>query len=397
MSGLRRYMIFGALLLVLYLVAQYTKPTTVNWTTTYLPEDKIPFGTYILRHHAKDVFPNSVQKVERRSVYEALKNANQGSTNYFIITARLNVAELDFKAMRKYMESGNNILIAAFQMDGALEDSLKIELGSDFDFQNKTKYPVNFTSPYLKRDMDYYFERGIAAQYFREMDTAKAVVLGKKYDQHPNLIQYRFGKGSLVLCPNPQLFTNYSLLNENGSDYVAKVFSYLPQAKTIIWDEYYTRPVANSQSVLRVLFSYDELRWAYYLALIGLVIFVLYEMKRRQRIIPILDPLKNSSVEFAQTIGRVYYQQRNHHDIIEKKISYFLAYLRNKYRIKTTEIDQEFEETLVKITGIDATLISQLMGYILAFNKADKKDKIDDRYLIEFNKLIEQFYKLDRL
>ncbi len=396
MNGLKRYMIFGGLLLVLYLIAQYTKPAEINWTTTYLPEDKNPFGTYILRQHANDIFPKAAQKVYQTNIYNTLKDLTKENSNYLIIASNLDVSEPDFKAMRKYMEAGNHIFIAAFHMDGALADSLKVELGSNFDAQNKTKYPINFTSPYLKRDMDYYFEKGIAAQYFSSIDTAKALVLGKKYDEHPNLIQYRFGKGALLLCPNPQLFTNYSLLNENGANYVAKVFSYLPQHKTLIWDEYYTRPVVNSQSVLRVLFSYEALRWAYYLALFGLVIFVLYEMKRRQRIIPILDPLKNSSVEFAQTIGRVYYQQRNHHDIIEKKISYFLEYLRNKYRIKTTELDQEFVETLTNITGVDPALISQLIGYILAFNQKDKKAKIDDQYLIAFNQLIEQFYKLDK-
>ncbi len=396
MNGLKRYMIFGGLLLVLYLIAQYTKPAEIDWTTTYLPEDKNPFGTYILRQHTKDIFPKTVQKVYQTNIYNTLGSLPQGSSNYLIIASNLDVSESDFKAMRKYMEAGNYILIAAFHMEGALADSLNIELGSNFDAQNKTKYPINFTSPYLKRDMDYYFEKGIAAQYFSSIDTAKALVLGRKYDEHPNLIQYRFGKGALLLCPNPQLFTNYSLLNENGANYVAKVFSYLPQSKTLIWDEYYTRPVVNSQSVLRVLFSYESLRWAYYLALFGLVVFVLYEMKRRQRIIPILDPLKNSSVEFAQTIGRVYYQQRNHHDIIEKKISYFLEYLRNKYRIKTTELDQEFVETLINITGVDSALISQLMGYILAFNQRDQKAKIDDQYLIAFNQLIEQFYKLDK-
>jgi len=396
MSGLRRYLIFGGLLLALYLVAQYTKPKPVNWETTYLPEDKIPFGTYILRKHANGLFPKAEQKIQRTDIYGSLKTFPKETSNYIIIASTLKVNALDFTIMRKYMEAGNHILIAAFQMDGVLEDSLKIASSSDFDFRYKTKYPINFTSPYLKRDMDYYFERGIAAQYFSKIDTAKALVLGRKYEQHPNLIQYRFGKGSLLLCPNPQLFTNYSLLNENGSDYVAKVFSYLPQAKAILWDEYYTRPIANSQSVLRVLFSYDELRWAYYLALFGLVIFVLYEMKRRQRIIPVLDPLKNSSVEFAQVVGRVYYQQRNHRDIIEKKINYFLEYLRNKYRLKTNELDSEFVENLVKITGIDEDFISQLIGYINAFNTADKTTKITDQDLIEFNKLIEQFNKLDR-
>lgn len=396
MNGLRRYFVFGVLLLVLYFMAQYTRPKPVNWEPTYLPEDKIPFGTYVLRKHASDLFPKAEQKTQRIDIYNSLKTPPKETANYIIIASVLKVNALDFTIMRKYMEAGNHILIAAFQIDGALKDSLKIRLGSDFDFQNRTKYPINFSSPHLKREMDYYFEKGIAAQYFSELDREKAVVLGKKYEQHPNLVQYRFGKGSLLLCPNPQLFTNYNLLNENGADYIAKVFSYLPQAKTILWDEYYTRPIANSQSVLRVLFSYDELRWAYYLALFGLLIFVLYEMKRRQRIIPVLDPLKNSSVEFAQVVGRVYYQQRNHRDIIEKKINYFLEYLRNKYRLKTTELDQEFVETLVKITGIDEDFISQLISYINAFNTADKTTKITDQDLIEFNKLIEKFYRFDR-
>ena len=395
MKGLTRYLIFGGLLLVLYLVAQYTKPQPVNWNTTYLPEDKIPFGTYILRNHAKDIFGNVPQHISTKDVYNTAKDTATGK-QYILIASRISLNKLDFIALRKFIAAGNHVFIAASQFGGFISDTLKLKLGSDFDFQNKTKYPINFTSPYVKRDMDYYFEKGIGAQYFREIDTAKAVVLGRKYEQHPNLVQYRFGKGTLMLCPNPGLFTNYNMLNQNGSEYVAKVFSYMPKAKAVIWDEYYTRPVANSKSVLRVLFSYDELRWAYYLALLGLVIFVLYEMKRRQRIIPVLEPLKNTSVEFAQVVGRVYYQQRNHHDIIEKKISYFLEYLRNKYRLKTTELDQEFVDTLVKITGIEADLIAQLIGYITAFDKMDKRTKVDDLYLIEFNKLIERFYKLDR-
>lgn len=395
MKGLTRYLIFGGLLLALYLVAQYTKPQPVNWNATYLPEDKIPFGTYILRNHAKDVFGNVPQRISTKDVYNTAKDTATG-TQYILIASRISLNKLDFSALHKFIAAGNHVFIAASQFGGVISDTLKLKLGSDFDFQNKTKYPINFTSPYVKRDMDYYFEKGIAAQYFREIDTAKAVVLGRKYEQHPNLVQYRFGNGTLMLCPNPGLFTNYNMLNENGSDYAAKVFSYMPKAKAVVWDEYYTRPVANSKSVLRVLFSYDELRWAYYLALIGLVIFVLYEMKRRQRIIPVLDPLKNTSVEFAQVVGRVYYQQRNHHDIIEKKINYFLEYIRNKYRLKTTELDQEFVDTLIKITGIEADLITQLMGYITAFDKMDSRTKVDDLYLIEFNKLIERFYKLDR-
>ncbi len=159
MKGLRRYFIFGGLLLLLYLLVQYTKPTPINWTTTYLSEDKIPFGTYILRNHIKDIFPKSEQKIQKEDIYNTLKTPPSGSSNYFIITSNLKTGKLDFTAMRKYMEAGNHIFIAAFQMDGALKDSLKLELGSDYGFHNKTKYPINFTSPYLKRELDYYFEK----------------------------------------------------------------------------------------------------------------------------------------------------------------------------------------------------------------------------------------------
>jgi hypothetical protein len=395
MNGLRKYLIFGAVLLGLYFVAQYTKPKPINWEKTFLPEDKIPFGTFVLRNQITDLFPKAEQSVAKGGVLSTLDATTKGTSNYIIIAANVQLNADELRAMKKYMQKGNHVFIAAFEMSGALEDSLNISLPGLRRFSKK-KFPINFTSPYLKRELDYYFDRGIAANYFASIDTAKALVLGRKYEQLPNLVRYQFGKGSLLLCADPQLFTNYSLLNENGADYAAKVFSYLPQAKEIIWDEHFSRPVVNSDSHFRVLFSYEQLRWAYYLALIGLVIFVLYEMKRRQRIIPIIDPLTNTSVEFAKVVGRVYYQQRNHNDIIDKKISYFLAYLRNKYRLKTSSLDEEFTASLIKITNIDQALIQQIIAFINGFEKLDKRNKTNDSYLIEFNKLIEQFYKLDR-
>lgn len=394
MKGLRWYLIICGVLLTAYLVAQYTRPKPINWTPTYLSEDKIPYGTYILRKQIGDLFPDAVVRTAHTPIYNALKEeATAPSSNYLIIASRVKIDKADLAEMIKYMQAGNHIFIAAFELNGEINKRLKLEIGSDFEFQNGTKYPINFVNPLLKREMDFYFERGISAQYFSKIDTAKAIVLGRKYEQKANFIQYRFGKGSLFILPNPQLLTNYSLLNENGAEYAAKALSYLPQVQQLVVDEYYTHPPQKDQSILRVLFKYDQLRWAYYIALLSLVVFVLYEMKRRQRIIPITDPLKNSSVEFAQVVGRVYYQQRNNKDIVEKKINYFLAYLRTKYRLKTAVLNQEFMETLYKLSGVDQNLIAQLIGLI---GMLGKEVKVSDHDLIELNKLIEQFYKKDQ-
>jgi len=392
-KGLRRYLIIGSILIVGYLVVQYFKPKPTNWAPTYLSEDKIPFGTYILRQRINDILPNTTIKTVQSAVYNNLKERPNGQSNYFIIASNLKVDKLDYREMVKYMQSGNNIFIAAFQIQGILLDTLKLQITSDFNFQNKRKYPINFVNPSLKRELDYYFDKGISGQYFLKADTTRAIVLGKKQDEYANFIQYKFGKGSLFILPNPQLLTNYSLLKEDGLDYAAKALSYLPKAETLIWDEHFTRPDQQDNSVLRVLFKYDELRWAYYIALFSLVAFILFEIKRRQRIIPVVERLKNTSVEFAEVVGRVYYQQRNNRDIAEKKVNYLLEYIRTKYRLKTLDLDQEFKIALINISSVSADIIDELLEEI-TYLKAGQMVK--DQQLIRLNKLIEQFYKQDQ-
>lgn len=393
MSGLKKYIIIGSVLIAAYLLAQYFKPTPTNWTPTYLVEDKIPFGTYILRQRITDVLPSTSVKTVKAAVYNNLAERPAGKSNYFIIGSMVNVDKLDYQQMVKYMEAGNHILIAAYQIRGVLADTLKLEITSDFSFQNKRKYPINFVNPSLKRELDYYFDKGISGQYFSTIDTAKAIVLGQKQNNSANFIQYKYGKGSLMILPNPQLLTNYSLLREDGADYAAKVFSYLPKAETLLWDEHFSRKNGNDGSVLRVLFKYEQLRWAYYIALLSLIVFVLYEIKRRQRIIPVIERPKNSSVEFVNVVGRVYYQQRNNRDIAEKKITYLLEYIRNKYRLKTTDLNKEFREALINKSGATADVIDDILDQI-KFIKAGQT--VRDDQLIRLNKNIEEFYRQDQ-
>jgi len=394
MKGFRKYLIIGSILIIAYLLAQYFKPTPTDWTATYLPEDKIPFGTYILKQRVKDIFPNTKIKTTQSPIYNTLKQTAGGQSNYLIIASNLKIDKVDYQEMLKYMQRGNNIFIAAFNIQGNLLNKLKLDISSDFSLQgNKRKYPINFVNPKLKRELDYYFDKGISDQYFNRLDTTKAIVLGQKQDSLANFVQYKFGKGSLFILPNPQLFTNYCLLREDGVDYASKALSYLPKAQTLIWDEYFTTPKVQDKSVLNVFFKYDQLRWAYYISIISLVIFVIYEVKRRQRIIPVIVRPKNTTVEFVEVVGKVYYQQRNNRDIAEKKISYLLEYIRSKYRLKTTEINQEFKENLIKRTGATEDTIEEIFNEI---NYLKAGHMVSDQQLISLNKIIEQFYKQDQ-
>jgi len=113
-------------------------------------------------------------------------------------------------------------------------------------------------------------------------------------------------------------------------------------------------------------------------------------MKRRQRIIPTIDPLKNTTVEFVNAVGQVYYEKRDNANIARKKIAYLLNYLREQYRLKTNALDTEFSETLAHKTGVDIAIAQQLVSQI-AFMSGQAR--VSDKELIELNNLIEKFYK----
>lgn len=386
MKDFKIYLLIASLILIGYVLVQYNKPKDADWTPTLNSADKIPFGTYIFYHQLNDIFPGAKITNNYRSAYRVFSDDSLSSSNYIIIAKTLKINKVDFKEMVKYIKRGNSVFIAAFEFGNYLEDTLKLTTGLEYA---KVNVGLNFTNSHLKQARDYAFRADISNQYFKEFDTTRAVVLGQNENEHCNFLRFSYGKGYLYVCANPQLFTNYNLLNKRGSDYVQKAISYLPVQSNIYWDEYQNGNVEMDTSPLRVFFSHENLRWAYYISLFSLIIFVLYEKKRRQRIIPVIEPLKNTTVEFVNVVGQVYFEQRDNNNITAKKVMYFLEHLRTRYNLKTNVLDKEFVEKMANKTGIAEVTVRELINYI---NYLYAQQKITDHELITLNQLIEQFY-----
>ena len=196
----------------------------------------------------------------------------------------------------------------------------------------------------------------------------------------------------MYLASDPKVFSNYSVLTADGAGYAAKALSYVKNTRLVVWDEYYSKG-DEERSLMKIFFDHVYLKWAYYITLFSLLLFVVYEMKRRQRVIPVVPPLKNSTVEFVNVIGQLYYEQRNNADIAHKQVLYILTYLREQFQVKTDKLDQEFVERLVRKVGLDEVFAAQFTGYLQLITA---KDTVNDNELIELNKLIEKFHKKSR-
>jgi hypothetical protein len=134
--------------------------------------------------------------------------------------------------------------------------------------------------------------------------------------------------------------------------------------------------------------SQPALKWAWYLFLIGLLIFIIFNAKRKQRIVPILKPLPNLTLDFTKTIGNLYYQEGDHDNIIDKKIIYFLERIRNEYLIDTTKLDDEFIKKLHHKSGKEVSDITELVFLINEHRKSYHGSLEED--LIRINNAIEK-------
>ena len=392
MRDLKIYICIGSLLLIVYLVAQYNKPQPVDWTPTYSREDKIPYGTYLLHRQIRDILPGTKVLVRRKPVFNILREEKFGRGNYLILAGSLNLDKYDFEELVSFMKAGNQVFIATYYLGNFLSDTLNTTINSEIKIKAK-KSRLHFTNPSLKPKKHYQFDRDIGDQYFSKFDTSKAIVLGMNDKGNSTFLKYRYGKGALYLMPSPQFFTNYNLINPEGADYAAKSLSYLSPGGNLIWDEFPSQGPQQEISKLRVLFKYPELQWAYYIGLFSLVTFILFEMKRRQRIIPVLDRLQNTTVEFVNVVGQVYYERKDHKNLADKKIAYVLEHIRSVYRLNTNLIDDEFIEALSNKTEIRISAIRSLMLLLQRYSEATK---ITDQQLIELNNNIENFYKKSR-
>jgi len=389
MKDLKIYFIIATVLFAVYIVANMNKPRDINWTPTFSNTDKIPYGTRVLYERARDIFPGAVIKPKRQAIYNTITEDSIKGSSYIIIAGGLNITKPDFKQLKQYITAGNDVFIAAGFLGADFEKELKISITNKFAVNGNTHTLMHFVNPALSPEVNYFVDKGLTAGYYDKFDTAHAVVIGETDDHKANLLKYPMGKGNLYLTPNPGMFTNYSLLKPQGAEWASTALSMVKKTPEIVWDEYYTQGTGENDSPMRVFLGNAQLKAAYYLALFTLLIFVLYEAKRRQRIIPIINPLENSTLDFVNVVGQVYYERRDNINIARKKMQYFWAFIRETYRIKANRPGPEFVEELVNRTGATEDLARELSG---AFIFISTHDIVTDQELIRLNQLIEQFY-----
>lgn len=424
MNDKRPLIIFGVafiLILLLFLLFR-SGGTRYDWTETYL-ENENPYGTQVIHEVLNNYYADYSLTDIQASVFEELPaSTTETKANYIFIGEGLYMDTSDVNQLLGFVEEGNRAFISSKTVPYDLMfyvyyTECNDYYWDDYNFFRDTVGQFNLVHKNLKSesDLDFkYLQKGKTTTYnWHYIDSVhfcnedySFIQLGTLNGEYANFAKIKYGQGEFYFHTNPIAFTNLQLLDEIGLNYANKVFSHLEEGP-IYWDTYSrvgeevsrrrnqmqnfeTERSLNAEGPLSYVLSQAPLAWAWYLLIGSALLYLFFRAKRKQRIIPVYEGNKNTSLEFISTIGSLYFMQNDHKKLCMQKMKLFLAYIRNRYNIPTKEINDDFVNRLSNKSEISEDRILNILQY---FNNIKSSTVVSDTTLQEFHGTLEYFYK----
>ncbi|NET38658.1 MAG: DUF4350 domain-containing protein [Cyanothece sp. SIO1E1] len=416
----RRSIIFIALgvciLFLLYL--NYQQKNTYSWKQHYLQDSLDPYGSLYFSELTDQATGVDSLRILRTPIEESLP-AEDVNSNYVFVGEGMNLSSEDLDQLLDFVGNGNTALIASRVLPVEFIDyiyPIPCDSTNWYGFSSTwdTTAQMSLNHPDLLPDsifqFSFYARDRISYydwQFFSHQHVCDSLEgfteIGKLQNGLANFVRIPYGQGYFYLHTNPIAFSNLSLLERQGVTYSELVLTHL-QEGPVYWDEQSRISLGvgerlngnslfnknlNNKSPLQFILSEASLAWAWYLLLAMGLLYLIFRAKRRQRVIPILEPNNNTSLQFISTIGRLYFMQSNHKQLALQKMRLLQVFIKEKYNMNTRELDQDLAARLASRSGVG---LEHILRIFQMHKNIASGNFVSENTLIDFHKALEKFY-----
>lgn len=353
--------------------------------------DKLPYGTKVAYEGLFHLFPDATITVNEKPL--STLSSIEGKKAYLVFGNAIDPTPIQINALLDFVGEGNHVFISARRYG----DSLLHTLGLKASFEYMLYGPmdslrVSIHHPVTGDSLNFAYPGDSYEGWVTSYDPQYTTVLGRDHLGRPDFVRFNYkGGGTLYLHFAPLAFSNFFLLHKQNIAYYQDALSYLPATvPQVIWDNYLSAP-QNGKSSISYILNQPPLAWGFWLILLLALLVYLFESKRRQRPIPVILPLQNTSLDFVRTIGRLYFQRRDNHNLAGKMVTHFQDQVRTRYNLNATALDDDLVERLAHRTGYRPEALSKLIGYMRVL---PSKAYVPDEELLDFHRQLEAFYKI---
>lgn len=429
MKSSRNFLFAMLVLFVLFCLLQVNLPKKFVWSPTFSHVDKQPFGCFVFDSVLTQSLPNGYH-VTKKTFFQLDQEHAKEKISVLMVVDQQDLKQLDVKYLCNIARRGGKVMVVASSSfdDGRNADTVvvdelertfkvRIEDGIYFSLRGilaglkahdndmyDTIYWNNRETMYAAQPYRMFYNmvggtlfvdsvpkvKRLAytlstAGYDYKLDslyvgdfTRFDTIVDKKerieridtfaIKKIPAAVSVPYGKGEVIFVSSPLLFTNYGMLEGNTSVYIFRLMSYLADLPVYRTEAYVKTDamLVAEQSPFREFIKRPPLRWALYLALLGVVLFMIFTARRRQRVIPIISKPANRSLEFIQLIGTLYYQRKDHVDLVRKKFKLFAEELRKTAGVDISDVNTDDREYLLlaEKTGMNSDRLKKVIRQI---------------------------------
>lgn len=396
MPDIKSYIIC-VLIPLLFLQACKSNTGLPDLRETYSYKDHRPFGTTVAYAMFKNAYPNIQPQLIKKEFAENYAWDYDTASFYFNISRNFYVTERDADALLDFAYKGNTVFISSGKIDPLITEKINFKQKAAFDpitAGELRNTAVNVTSGRnIGADSFSYFYYSFN-NYFSGIDISASGKIGYNDSGEPNLFFFPWGRGRIYFHSEPRALSNYFLLTKNNYKYMEGILQMLPgNPENIYWDDFYGKKNFSENgedefSTFGTLMKYPALARAFFIALALLILYILFNSKRRQRVVPVIKPTENSSVAFAEAIAGLYLNKKDNKLIADKMITYFNEHLRSKYFLNMNAHDAGYADMLSRKSGVPAEITEPLVENI---KQISLSEKINEQQLLLLNGLIDKF------
>mgnify|MGYP002724794792 FL=1 len=429
MKSSRNFLFAMLVLFVLFCLLQVNLPKKFVWSPTFSHVDKQPFGCFVFDSVLTQSLPNGYH-VTKKTFFQLDQEHAKEKISVLMVVDQQNLKQLDVKYLCNIARRGGKVMVVASSSfdDGRNADTVvvdelertfkvRIEGGTYFSLRGilsglkahdndmyDTIYWNNRETMYAAQPYKMFYNmvggtlfvdsvpkvKRLAytlstagydykhdSLYVGDFTSFDTIVDEKERIERidtfaikkvPTAVSVPYGKGEVIFVSSPLLFTNYGMLEGNTSVYIFRLMSYLADLPVYRTEAYVKTDamLVAEQSPFREFIKRPPLRWALYLALLGVVLFMIFTARRRQRVIHIMSKPANRSLEFIQLIGTLYYQRKDHVDLVRKKFKLFAEELRKTAGVDISDVNTDDREYLLlaEKTGMNSDRLKKMIRQI---------------------------------
>ena len=398
-----------------------------SWIETYDPEAEEPYGISLLPEILKARYPEAeYKKLPRNWTVEGLDST--GQTLYFSIGSGLSYTHSEAEVLAGFIESGGQAVLATKEISNKLLSYIL----PDSCLGYKAFLPLNrldslervvsaqgtsFMLPVIRKKRgssgsgnfidgnSYCFDSVEHLLMLQEATNITDSLVVNESKAYPIMTRFPYGNGSLTVLSYPKVLTNVYATDSIGRIAMEEVLKLLPnEVDQIAFDHKRRSPefsVVNENlpkdnegfddetNILKHVLARPPLAAAWYLLVLGSIVFLIFGAKRRQRLIPLVQPRRNTTHEHLGNISRLYLSQPNNALMAGKQFALFEAYCNRRFGLRPLNDEADFER-FSKMAGVNPQHLETLKRYQSTVNR---NQPISNTGFVSIVRILQAIYK----